>query len=312
MSPDPPTSSAAAADPNTPAETLAWIAQSRPDLHAALASNPGLYPELRQWLGQSPDPAVQQALQQFAQAQALAMTPLATQLQQPDSAAAQPGAVGMEPPLAPTVGGGGSVGATGAGKAGRTKIALWILGGIAVCAAVVGGVLYWHHTSSPDTNEESGTGSQSTESADAQAPKEPSTPPEEPSAEQAAEPDNNSEINPVEEVEEVVAEPSWADLDGRWVSSDPAEPGTAEFSEGGRRIVYDNGFANETNLWEAYGECFSGLLGEVDAPGGSGIIYCPAGAEAPSTSGYTLQDSDPARDRWSEGQDMYPTVWYRE
>ena len=42
-----------AADPRTPQEALAEIAQTRPDLHGALLTNPALYPELREWLVQA-------------------------------------------------------------------------------------------------------------------------------------------------------------------------------------------------------------------------------------------------------------------
>ena len=308
---------AAAADPSTPAETLAWIAQNQPDLHAVLASNPGLYPELRQWLGQSPDPAVQQALQQFAQAQALAMSSLAAEAPPLASAAAQPGAVGMEPPPLSTVGGNGGVSgngsATGTRKAARIKIAFWVLGGITVCAAIAGGLLYWDHASSADTDAmspESGAASQSADLADEPAPVEPTTPPEEPSTEQAAETDNSSETIPVEEVP---AEPSWADLDGRWVSSNPADPGQTEVSGGGARVVFDDGFAYEASFIEASGECFSGSLQPVDSlVGGAQIVYCPAGAEPSSNDASWFVNSDPARDRWAAGQDPSPqTVWYR-
>ena len=54
---------AQAADPSTPAEVLAAIAGSRPDLHPYLAANPSTYPALLEWLGQLGDPAVDAALQ---------------------------------------------------------------------------------------------------------------------------------------------------------------------------------------------------------------------------------------------------------
>lgn len=51
-----------AADPATPAQTLADIAAQRPDLRAALASNPSAYQALLDWLGELGDPAVDAAL----------------------------------------------------------------------------------------------------------------------------------------------------------------------------------------------------------------------------------------------------------
>lgn len=51
-----------AMDPATPAATLHEIAAAAPELHAALASNPSLYPSLREWLATSPEQDVQDAL----------------------------------------------------------------------------------------------------------------------------------------------------------------------------------------------------------------------------------------------------------
>lgn len=53
---------AQAADPATPAEVLAEIAASRPDLRPALAANPSTYPDLVEWLRGLGDPAVDAAL----------------------------------------------------------------------------------------------------------------------------------------------------------------------------------------------------------------------------------------------------------
>lgn len=53
---------AMAADPGLAQSDMQEIAESRPDLLAALASNPALYPALREWLEQHPDPAVRTAL----------------------------------------------------------------------------------------------------------------------------------------------------------------------------------------------------------------------------------------------------------
>lgn len=50
-------------NPSTPPEELMRIAQARPDLHAALAQSPAIYPELLEWLATSQDPTVQQAVQ---------------------------------------------------------------------------------------------------------------------------------------------------------------------------------------------------------------------------------------------------------
>ncbi len=52
----------AASNPQTPLNVLSNIAQTRPDLRAALAENPSTYPELLQWLGQLGDPEVNAAL----------------------------------------------------------------------------------------------------------------------------------------------------------------------------------------------------------------------------------------------------------
>ncbi|NKX93073.1 hypothetical protein HF995_07260 [Sanguibacter hominis ATCC BAA-789] len=53
---------AQAADPSTPAATLAQIVQDAPTLRAAVASNPTTYPALLEWLGQLGDPEVDAAL----------------------------------------------------------------------------------------------------------------------------------------------------------------------------------------------------------------------------------------------------------
>ena len=53
---------AMAADPALPQSDMQEIAASRPDLLPALASNPALYPALREWLEQRKDPAVRAAL----------------------------------------------------------------------------------------------------------------------------------------------------------------------------------------------------------------------------------------------------------
>ncbi len=51
-----------AADPALPQEDMQQIAASRPDLLPALASNPALYPALREWLEKQPNAAVRAAL----------------------------------------------------------------------------------------------------------------------------------------------------------------------------------------------------------------------------------------------------------
>lgn len=53
---------AQAADPTTPAATLAQIVQDAPSLRAAVASNPTTYPALLEWLAQLGDPEVDAAL----------------------------------------------------------------------------------------------------------------------------------------------------------------------------------------------------------------------------------------------------------
>lgn len=53
---------ATAVDPQTPATTLAQIAQDAPSLRAALALNPSTYPALVDWLGQLGDAEVDEAL----------------------------------------------------------------------------------------------------------------------------------------------------------------------------------------------------------------------------------------------------------
>lgn len=55
---------AQAADPATPAAVLADIATHRPDLRAAVASNPTAYPDLLTWLASFGDPAVDAAIAQ--------------------------------------------------------------------------------------------------------------------------------------------------------------------------------------------------------------------------------------------------------
>lgn len=51
-----------AADPTTPLQLLADVAAQRPDLRAAVASNPAAYPALLEWLGSLGDPDVDAAL----------------------------------------------------------------------------------------------------------------------------------------------------------------------------------------------------------------------------------------------------------
>lgn len=51
-----------ARDPNTSWKDLRHMAATRPDLHADLAANPNLYPELRAWLSTLDDPEVQRVL----------------------------------------------------------------------------------------------------------------------------------------------------------------------------------------------------------------------------------------------------------
>ncbi|MGP7961295.1 DUF7937 domain-containing protein [Sanguibacter sp. A247] len=57
---------ATAVDPQTPATTLAQIAQDAPTLRAALALNPSTYPALVDWLGQLGDAEVNEALRSRA------------------------------------------------------------------------------------------------------------------------------------------------------------------------------------------------------------------------------------------------------
>ena len=56
-----------AADPSLSQADMQEIAATRPDLLPALASNPALYPGLRQWLRTHPDPAVKDALARGAE-----------------------------------------------------------------------------------------------------------------------------------------------------------------------------------------------------------------------------------------------------
>src|SRR5450830_1784517 len=53
---------AQASDPQTPGQVLADIAALRPDLRVAVASNPGTYPGLLEWLGSMGEPAVDAAI----------------------------------------------------------------------------------------------------------------------------------------------------------------------------------------------------------------------------------------------------------
>ncbi|MFP7695754.1 hypothetical protein [Trueperella sp. LYQ143] len=55
---------ALAADPQTPLETLHYIAAQYPQLRPAIALNPSTYPALLEWLGQLGDPTVDAALAQ--------------------------------------------------------------------------------------------------------------------------------------------------------------------------------------------------------------------------------------------------------
>lgn len=53
---------AMAADPSLPQTDMQEIAATRPDLLAALATNPALYPDMRKWLEEHPNPEVRSAL----------------------------------------------------------------------------------------------------------------------------------------------------------------------------------------------------------------------------------------------------------
>lgn len=68
---------AQAADPATPAALLADIATHRPDLRAAVASNPTAYPDLLTWLASFGDPAVDAAIAQRSAQQAGSQPPAA-------------------------------------------------------------------------------------------------------------------------------------------------------------------------------------------------------------------------------------------
>lgn len=88
-----------ASDPATPAEVLAAIAEHRPDLRPAVASNPTAYPGLLDWLGRLGDPAVDAALA------ARVAAPSAAAYATPEPPAQQPEPAGAEPiapePVAP-------------------------------------------------------------------------------------------------------------------------------------------------------------------------------------------------------------------
>lgn len=113
---------------------------------------------------------------------------------------------------------------------------------------------------------------------------------------------------------------SWADLDGKWVSSDPKFDEWYEFSEEGTfAVMSKQAFGKSPGVGEVEfvgfeGECLTGWLTEVGSPVGGGmIVYCPAGTEPSGTfEGLFLNDS-PTEDRWWIGQDQSPSaVWFRE
>jgi len=95
-----------AADPSTPAQTLADIAALRPDLRPAVAGNPATYQGLLEWLGALGEPAVDAALAARAAAAAApaapaAPVPVAPAPATPDAPPAPSWAAAQEPAPAP-------------------------------------------------------------------------------------------------------------------------------------------------------------------------------------------------------------------
>ncbi len=89
-----------AADPNTPIEVLAAIANQRPDLRAALASNPAAPADLLSWLGSMGDPQVAQAIAQRGTVPA-APSPVAPAAPSVPTSATPAGPAVADTPVAP-------------------------------------------------------------------------------------------------------------------------------------------------------------------------------------------------------------------
>lgn len=93
---------AMAADPSTAPQTLADIAAQRPDLRAAVASNPATYEGLLDWLKGLGDPAVDAAIAARAAAPAVPVAPAAPQApSHPTATYPAPGAPAAAPGQAP-------------------------------------------------------------------------------------------------------------------------------------------------------------------------------------------------------------------
>lgn len=113
---------------------------------------------------------------------------------------------------------------------------------------------------------------------------------------------------------------SWADLDGKWISSNPDFDDWYEFSEGGTfAIISMIALGKSPNVGEVEftgpeGDCLTGWLTEIDSRTGGGmIVYCPAGTQPSGDFEGLFLNDDSTKDRWWLGQDPSPSaVWYRE
>src|SRR5665647_187966 len=94
---------AQASDPQTPGQVLADIAALRPDLRVAVASNPGTYPGLLEWLRGLGEPAVDAAIaaRRAAVQQTQQMPTLPPMAPPPPSWAGQPAAQAPAPMVTP-------------------------------------------------------------------------------------------------------------------------------------------------------------------------------------------------------------------
>ncbi len=134
-----------AADPATPAPVLAQIAQYRPDLLVALASNPGLYPALRAWLSTSTDPRIHQALAWSAQQAAVATSqPMVEQSPAPGTqqgpfppTAGPTQAAPLPPPPPPAFGAPAGEASSPQPGAGRAHMKPGVLAAVVVVVALV-------------------------------------------------------------------------------------------------------------------------------------------------------------------------------
>ncbi len=94
---------AMAADPTLPVADMQIIASERPDLIPALASNPALYPALREWLEQHPDPAIPAVVAAQEQVSEVQEVPEVPEEAVPEEAQEAPEEVPEVPEQAPSI-----------------------------------------------------------------------------------------------------------------------------------------------------------------------------------------------------------------